>query len=192
MCSPPFTEGLRTGRGGGRMPKAVVVGIGEAAVSGDPGSELVTYALGSCVALAAWDPAARVAGLVHYLLPLSVLDLRRAESRPFMYCDTGLPLLLEHLAAAGARRDRLVLRAAGGAQVLDDKGIFSIGRKNEQILRQMLAGFRLRLDEEELGGMVSRTVGLEVATGRFWIRQYPVRMVRSPEACESPAGSTRA
>jgi chemotaxis protein CheD len=173
------------------MPAPVVVGIGDAAVSGDPDSELVTYALGSCVALAAWDPAARVGGLVHYMLPLSVLDARRAESRPFMYCDTGLPLLFDRLTAAGARKDRLVLRAAGGAQVLDDKGIFSIGSKNEQILRQMLAGFRLRLEEENLGGTVSRTVGLEVATGRFWVREYQVTIGRTPAPAGLMAGSLR-
>jgi chemotaxis protein CheD len=171
------------------VPEPLVVGIGDGAVSGDQGSELVTYALGSCVALAAWDPSARVGGLVHYMLPLSVLDARRAEARPFMYCDTGLPLLLARLAAAGANKDRLVLRAAGGAQVLDESGIFNIGRKNEQILRQMLAAFRLRLDEEKLGGAVSRTVGLEVATGRFWIREYPITIARPVESRQAAAAS---
>jgi chemotaxis protein CheD len=151
-----------------------VIGIGEGAVSSDPDTELVTYALGSCVAVAAWDPVVRAAGLVHYMLPLSVLDARQAKTRPFAYCDSGLPLLFERLGQLGARKERLVLRAAGGAQVLDDKGVFNIGRKNEQILRQMLTGFRLRLTEESLGGSVSRTVGLHPGSGRFWIREYPV------------------
>jgi chemotaxis protein CheD len=171
------------------MGGPLVVGIGDAAVSSDVGSELVTYALGSCVAVAAWDPSARVGGLVHYMLPLSVLDARRAESRPFMYCDSGLPLLFERLYALGAKKERLVLHAAGGAQVLDEKGIFNIGRKNEQILRQVLLGFRLRLQVENLGGTVSRTVGLEIATGRFWVREYPVLLGQTgtAEAAGEPA-----
>jgi chemotaxis protein CheD len=156
------------------VPSPIVIGIGEAAVTADPDTELVTYALGSCVAVAAWDPTVRAAGLVHYMLPLSVLDTNQAQTRPYAYCDTGLPLLFEQLHKLGARRERLVLRAAGGAQVLDDKGFFNIGGKNEKILRQMLAGFRLRLTEESLGGAVSRTVGLHSGTGRFWIREYPV------------------
>ncbi|HET8550654.1 MAG TPA: chemotaxis protein CheD [Bryobacteraceae bacterium] len=170
------------------MAAPVVVGIGDAAVSADPDSELVTYALGSCVAVVAWDPRARAGGLVHYMLPLSVLDARRAESRPFMYCDTGLPLLLERLYGLGAKKERLVLRAAGGAQVLDENGIFNIGRKNEQILRQILAGFRLHLDEENFGGAVSRSVGLEVATGRFWLREYPVTMTQRTADTGSAVG----
>ena len=45
-----------TGRGA-----RLVVGIGELAVSQTPDDVIVTHALGSCIAVCVWDPAARVA-----------------------------------------------------------------------------------------------------------------------------------
>ena len=171
------------------MAAAVVVGIGEGAVVGDAAAELVTYALGSCVAVAAWDPVVRAGGLVHYMLPLSVLDEKRAQARPFMYCDSGLPLMLQQLYGMGARKERLIVCAAGGAQVLDKHGIFNIGHKNEQILRRLLAGYRLQLRDESLGGAVSRTVGLQLATGRFWIREYPLTLASDMYATATGTGA---
>lgn len=157
--------------------KTVVVGVGDGAVSADVETNLVTYALGSCVGVTLYDPEARVAGLLHYMLPLSVLDASRAQTRPWMYCDTGFKLLLDTMQSAGARRERIVARAAGGAQVLDSKGVFNIGRKNEQILRQTMAAYRLRLIEEYLGGSVSRTVNIDVATGRVSVRESPIGVI---------------
>jgi chemotaxis protein CheD len=171
--------------------RPIVIGIGDAAVTANPDAELVTYALGSCIAVAAWDPIVRVGGLLHYMLPLSILDISAAQARPFIYGDTALPLLLSRLCELGARRDQLVVCAAGGARVLDEKGIFNIGQKNEEVLRQVLGGFHLRLHEESLGGSVSRTVGLEVASGRFWVREYPVSMAAAGRGsgCVAEAGA---
>ena len=40
----------------------LVVGIGELAVSSSPDDIIVTHALGSCIAVCLWDPAARLLG----------------------------------------------------------------------------------------------------------------------------------
>ena len=130
------------------------------------------------------DPVARVGGLFHYMLPLSVLDARKAGERPFMYCDSGLPLLIRCMVEAGADRKRMAVFAAGGANVLDDKGYFNIGQKNEQILRQMLAGYKITLRAQDFGGTTSRTVGLDVASGRFWIKQLALGNGAAPARCE--------
>ena len=56
-----------------------VVGIGDCKVSNDPEDVLVTHALGSCIAVLIHDPVARVAGLLHYMLPESSLDPAKAK-----------------------------------------------------------------------------------------------------------------
>ena len=49
--------------------RRIIVGIGEMAVADRPDDVIVTYALGSCVAVCLFDPAARVAAMLHFLLP---------------------------------------------------------------------------------------------------------------------------
>lgn len=53
--------------------KTVVVGVGDCRVTDEP-VELVTYALGSCIAVVVWDPVAKVGGLLHFMLPDSSVD----------------------------------------------------------------------------------------------------------------------
>ena len=54
--------------------RPLVVGVGDCKVSADPQSELVTYALGSCIAVSIWDPVSKVGGLLHFMLPDSAVD----------------------------------------------------------------------------------------------------------------------
>lgn len=113
--------------------QAYVVGVGDCKVTSDPAAELITYALGSCIALAIWDPVARVAGLLHFMLPDSGVDrVNGGRESPYRYADTGTPLLFRSAYDRGAEKRRLVVRIAGGAAVFDDGGIFNIGQRNRR------------------------------------------------------------
>jgi chemotaxis protein CheD len=151
--------------------KSVVVGISDCKVSNDLDSTLVTYALGSCIAVALYDPASKVGGLLHYMLPESSLDAQKAQQNPFMFADTGIKALLEAVTANGANARRLVVRLAGGAQVLDNEGVFQIGKRNYLAARKILWKAGILISAEAVGGEVSRTTRLEVATGQMWIRE---------------------
>jgi len=110
--------------------KSLVVGISDCKVSNDQESTLITYALGSCIAVVLYDPATKVGGLLHYMLPESALDVQKAQENPYMFADTGIKALLKEVAANGAQARRMVVRLAGGAQVLDSQGVFQIGKRN--------------------------------------------------------------
>ncbi|MCC6341829.1 MAG: chemotaxis protein CheD [Bryobacterales bacterium] len=153
------------------MQTLLTVGVGDCEVSRDASAELATYALGSCIALAIHDPVARVGGLLHFMLPESSLNPRKADLRPFLFADTGIPLLFQSVYRLGAEKRRLRVRAAGGAQVMDEDGIFNIGKRNYLALRKILWRAGVTIHGEEVGGTISRTVRLEVATGRFRIRE---------------------
>lgn len=148
------------------MTKPVVVGIADCKVSDDPQSELVTYALGSCVAVMIHDPHVRVAGLLHFMLPESGIDRAKAQDRPFMFADTGIPLLFHSAYAKGAEKRRLLVSVAGGAQMMDDRGVFNIGKRNCLAVRKILWKAGVMVQAENLGGTDSRTVRLHVATGK--------------------------
>ncbi|NIT59820.1 MAG: chemotaxis protein CheD, partial [Aliifodinibius sp.] len=74
-----------------------VVGVSDLRVSGNTDETIITYALGSCLGIAAYDPTINVGGLLHVMLPLSKADPEKAKLKPEMYVDTGFQLLLDGL-----------------------------------------------------------------------------------------------
>ena len=96
-------------------PERVVIGIGEYVVTRTADAEIVTHALGSCVAVCLWDPVTRVAGMLHFLLPESKLNAERAARQPGTFADTGIPLLFQTAYCAGASKSRLRVYLLGGA-----------------------------------------------------------------------------
>ncbi|MGA2269937.1 MAG: chemotaxis protein CheD [Bryobacteraceae bacterium] len=149
----------------------VVVGVGDCRVSNDPESVLVTYALGTCIAVMIHDPVAGVGGLLHFMLPNSSLDPAKARQKPFVFADTGIPLLFHSAYDLGAEKGRLVVSAVGGAQVMDQQGNFNIGMRNHLAMRKILRNAGVPLQAEEVGGAASRTVRLEVSSGRVSVRE---------------------
>lgn len=146
--------------------ETIVVGVADCKVSANPDSRLVTYALGSCIAVAIHDPVSRVAGLLHFMLPESNGD---ATATPYRYADTGTPLLFREAYRQGADKKRLVVKLIGGAAVFDDNGIFNIGKRNLAAVKKLLWKAGVMVHAEDVGGTQSRTVRLDVATGRLVI-----------------------
>ncbi|MBW2333393.1 MAG: chemotaxis protein CheD [Deltaproteobacteria bacterium] len=148
----------------------IIVGVADMKVSDDPGSVLITYSLGSCIGVAIYDPAAKVGGLLHYMLPESSLDGIKAKKNPYMFGDTGIPLLFKESYKLGAKKNRLKVLVAGGAQILDQKGLFNIGKRNHTLLRKMFWKNNVMTDFEDVGGNVNRTLKLEIESGQAWLK----------------------
>jgi chemotaxis protein CheD len=154
------------------MPvSSLIVGISDCKVTRDAESVLVTYALGSCIAVAMHDPVTKVSGMLHYMLPESALDADKAQQNPFMFADTGIRRLIDELKAAGGDGKRMIVRLTGGAQVMDSQGVFQIGKRNYLAARKILWKAGILVAAEAVGGEVSRTTRLEVSTGRLWVRE---------------------
>ena len=150
--------------------KSLVVGVADMVVSNDPGAELVTYSLGSCLGITVYDPAKKIGGLFHVMLPESKIDATKAASSPFMFMDTGLPRLFHAAYNLGADRGRLVVKVAGGAQLLDERNVFNIGGRNFQALADLIARNGLVIHARDVGGMASRTLRLDLANGNVTIK----------------------
>ena len=145
----------------------LTVGIGDCKVSGNGCDMLVTHALGSCIAVMIYDPVARVGGLLHFMLPESSLDAEKASARPFVFADTGIPLLFHQAYRLGAKKHRLRVYVAGGAQMLESNESFQIGKRNQLATRRILANAEVPIHREEVGGATARTVRLEVLSGKM-------------------------
>jgi len=149
----------------------LVVGVGDCRVTASPGTDLITYALGSCIAVVIWDPLARVGGMLHFMLPDSAVDRQSGgRDHPYRYADTGTPLLFREAYQQGAEKKRLLVRLAGGAAVVDDNGVFSIGKRNYAALRKILWKAGVMIHGEDVGGSHSRTVRLDLESGRMTVR----------------------
>jgi chemotaxis protein CheD len=148
----------------------LVVGVADMKVSNNPEDMLVTYSLGSCIGLAIYDSAAKVGGLLHYMLPESSLDSNKAMQNPYMFGDTGIPLLFKETYKYGAKKNRLKIIVVGGAQILDQNGLFNIGKRNHALLRKMFWKNNVLTDFEDVGGNVHRTLRLEIKNGEAWLK----------------------
>lgn len=150
--------------------QTVAVGLGELKLSRLPGEVLVAFGLGSCVAVCAYDPVGRIAGMLHVLLPECTDG---SVSTPARYANTGVPLLLDQLGKLGAIRSRLIIKISGGASVLQITGATDtakIGERNIKAVRTSLAAEGLCVRAADVGGTAGRTVRLEVATGKTLVR----------------------
>jgi chemotaxis protein CheD len=147
----------------------LVVGVGDCKVSKDPGECLVTYALGSCIAIAIHDPVTHVAGLLHYLLPESKIDTEKAARNPYMFADTGIPALFHLAYSLGAEKKRLRVTVAGGAQVFASE-LFQIGKRNQLAMKKILWRAGVLVHHEETGGDHSRTIRMEANSGHVFMR----------------------
>jgi chemotaxis protein CheD len=144
----------------------IIVGVADMRYSDQQGDLIITYSLGSCIGLTLYDTERRIGGLVHCMLPLSKIDAAKAESNPYMFIDSGVTSFLQILFNMGAQRKSLVAKVAGGAQIMDDKGIFNIGERNNTVVRKMLWKNNILISGEDVGGSTPRTMSLDLATGK--------------------------
>ncbi len=146
------------------------MGISDLKVSNNPDDVLITYALGSCISVAVYDPKMKVGGLLHFMLPDSTLDASKAKEKAAMFADTGIPLLFKSCYAIGAEKQRMVVKVAGGASILDDGNYFRIGQKNIMAMRKIFWHNNVMIDAEDTGRNCNRTVRLELANGRCLVK----------------------
>lgn len=140
------------------------------AVSNNSMVTLSTYALGSCIGVVAYDPAVKVGGILHLMLPDSSISPDKAARQPAMFADTGLPLFFRAMYGLKAERARLRLFVTGGACVLTTADSFKIGERNTKATLDFLAVNGLRPRQIVTGGTTNRTVHLEIASGGMTLK----------------------
>lgn len=147
-----------------------MVGLGEIAVSKIAEETLVSLGLGSCVCVAAYDPISKVAGMAHIVLPDSGGEERRQSAK---FADVALPMLFEQMKAAGATSISVIIKLAGGAQMMPVKAPsasqMNIGDRNIEAVKALLKKAGRRVKAEDLGGTQGRTVRLSVGTGKVTV-----------------------
>jgi chemotaxis protein CheD len=148
----------------------IVVGVGDMAVSNTIQAVLSTYALGSCIGVAAYDSALKVGGILHLMLPDSSISPAKASAQPAMFADTGLKQFFQNLFTFGARPARLQLFVAGGAKVFAGEDMFRIGSRNTEATLEFLGRHSLSIAFSDVGGSHNRTLHLALADGLLTLK----------------------
>jgi len=151
-------------------PQSGLVRAGACCASRDPEVQLITHALGSCIAVTLYDAITGVGGLLQFMLPEAALDPDRAAFNPFLSADTAFPLLLQKVCGLGALQSRLHACLAGGTQTLSEGSFFNMGKKNYLAARKLLWKAGIDVKREAVGGHISRTMALDIGTGIVRLR----------------------
>ncbi|MEO7362685.1 MAG: chemotaxis protein CheD [Gemmatimonadaceae bacterium] len=156
-----------------RTSRERVVGVADVKCSSNVDERLVTYALGSCLGVTVYDPVAQVGGLLHVMLPTGSIDPEKMLQNPSMFVDSGVPALFKECYTLGARKERMIVKVAGGSHTgsTDEDDKYQIGKRNLLALRRLLWKNGVMLHAQETGGVqVSRTMWLDVGTGEVTLK----------------------
>ena len=147
-----------------------VVGIAEFMVTMSPDDVIVTYGLGSCVAVVLHDPRRRTGGMLHLMLPSIEAVGESGAKQPARFADSGIPILFNQMYRLGSRKEDLSVWVVGGASVgPPGVNLMAIGERNLEATRQILGRAGVRVRAEDVGGTISRTVRLHVGEGRVQV-----------------------
>lgn len=123
---------------------------------------LVSNALGSCVAVVAFDSVMRIGGIAHVMLPGTAGHRHGAER--LRYAEESIEELLHRVKALGSQLSNLATVLAGGGNVLyrpDD----TICTLNIQSVTEILRRLAIPVLARSLGGTKRRRVKLDLASG---------------------------
>ncbi len=146
------------------------VGISEYKTAVSPG-RLITYGLGSCLAIILYDVKTQAGGMAHTLLPHPRPDVESERKTKFV--STAIQMMLADLIAQGCRQENLVAKLFGGANMfaaLQSSGKESIGQRNIRAAREALDAAGIPLVAEDTGGSFGRTVEFDLSTGEVLVR----------------------
>ena len=152
------------------MKKIVEVGMAEMKVAGDD-SILVTRGLGSCVGIVIYDPLKKIGALAHAMLPSQSLAKFKTNSAKFV--DTVIPLMIEKLKEKGASVNSLKAKLFGGAHMFSSippDSAFSIGKRNVEAAKKILASYGIRIVAQDTEGNYGRTIFFDVETGKVKVK----------------------
>jgi chemotaxis protein CheD len=134
---------------------------------------IISTVLGSCIAVALYDPEARAGGLNHFMLPgeFSREDLVRNPNAKYgMYA---MELLVNDLLKMGLKRRDLRAKVFGGGAVLHfvDGSVTRIPQSNIDFAFEYLEKESIPVLASDVGGREPRKIFLFAQTGKVLLKR---------------------
>lgn len=140
------------------MGNTIRVGIADMNICKSP-DKITTIGLGSCIGIVLYDASAKVAGMVHIMLPDST-KIKQNQNK-LKFADTGIDALLSDLEKIGIKKTSLKAKIAGGAKMFAFSGtsdLGSIGDKNIEAVHKKLKEVGIKIVSEDVGLNYGRTI----------------------------------
>ena len=153
--------------GGGKAE--VAIHVGGVYATGEP--TIIRTLLGSCVAVCLIDPATRVGGMNHFMLPAPAHD----QEDPLDYTRFGvhaMDCLMGALQKAGGDRRRVRAKVFGGGNVLEiGRNGDSVAQRNIRFIDEFLRSEDIPVVGRDLGGELGRQLYFHTDTGKVYLRR---------------------
>jgi len=148
--------------------KEILLHVGAVHASAEPA--VIKTLLGSCIAVCLFDPAVRVGGMNHFLLPQGSSNGPQDYSARFGV--HAMDRLIGEMLKLGSSPSRFVVKVFGGASVLAMPANGGhIPQSNVTFVREYLAREGLRVAASSVGGTLPRQLRFFTDTGRVLVRR---------------------
>ncbi len=152
----------------------VVIKPGQLELSTKQNLVISSSEIGSSVAMAVYDKQSRMSGMAHIILPdSSISNYHDIHEEYGKFADTAVPAVLSRLLSLGSKKENLVIKIAGGIDVLnanEDSYPFNVGQRNINAVLEEIKKLNLKVNNFDIGGYKSRILKLDVIKGMFYIK----------------------
>ena len=136
--------------------------------------EVITTVLGSCIAACIRDPALRIGGMNHFMLPEDNSSGKSSwidgpGGLATRYGSYAMESLINELMKLGARRDRFEVKLFGGGKILSS--MTDVGRKNISFAKEFLKLEGFKIAAEDVGEVYPRRVVYFPSTGLVMLKR---------------------
>jgi chemotaxis protein CheD len=154
----------------------MIIGLGDMAISNQIGDVLKTYALSTCVGVTVYSPVRKVAGMAHIVLPSPYSNIPEV-SKPAYYATKGIPILINRICREyGCLKKELTISLFGGAESNNTEDVFKVGNRNLMMIKQLLNQMKMNYQLIDTGGTFSRTIEMDVFSGKVKVTKRLHRM----------------
>ena len=129
---------------------------------------VIVTVLGSCVSACLWDPARRIGGMNHFMLPGAAGGAAVASANLGLYA---MEVLINRMLKLGAERRRIVAKVFGGASVLEGMDALNVGTQNGTFVLEFLAEEGIPVVAQDLYDVCPRKVYFFPASGKVMVKR---------------------
>ena len=124
---------------------------------------LQSSAIGSCIAIVAYDATKHIGVLAHIMLPGRAPPRKKCEERT-KYAANAIDTIVSKMSKLGSKKDDIEVVLVGGGNILQREDD-TICNANIESTLELLANKGLKVTAKAVGGTARRSVSLDVEHG---------------------------
>jgi chemotaxis protein CheD len=132
-------------------------------------SELICTTLGSCVSACLRDARAGVAGMNHFMLPVSSEGNPCWMNMATRFGSAAMEYLINEMLKQGASRENLEVKLVGGGRII--QSMYDVGRRNIDFVLEYTRLEELKVMASDLGDIYPRKVVFCPRTGAMRVKR---------------------